>query len=262
VSLVVLSALEQLLTGELPPLPDQAQLGLQQSQNRVAYPSLPVVGGWHVVPLLELDELPAAELCELDAAVVVEELLAPVVVEELLVPVVVEELLVVVVEPPVFVVLDDVLMVVALLPPIDVVVEVEVEVEVRPPAPPLPFPECWPASQPYAPSPANATAADNTRRSGLVIIRTPPIRRAESTVISRCGRPEIEQRVLFVLSEWRSPVALTNGYIVKPAVADSVPPLMAIEEDAPFSFPCQCPSSMVASATSPTLAVADAWITN
>lgn len=45
------------MTGESPPLPVQAQLGLQQSQNRVANPSVPLVGGVHVPELLELDEL-------------------------------------------------------------------------------------------------------------------------------------------------------------------------------------------------------------
>jgi hypothetical protein len=42
----------QLLTGEFPPLPGQAQLGLQQSQNRVANPSVPLVAAVHGVPEL------------------------------------------------------------------------------------------------------------------------------------------------------------------------------------------------------------------
>ena len=37
-------------------MPDQAQLGLQQSQNRVANPGVPVVGGQVVPELVELDE--------------------------------------------------------------------------------------------------------------------------------------------------------------------------------------------------------------
>lgn len=53
---VSVSPPEQLLTGELPPLPGQAQLGLQQSQNRVANPLVPLVGGTHAPELLELDE--------------------------------------------------------------------------------------------------------------------------------------------------------------------------------------------------------------
>jgi hypothetical protein len=56
VALVSVSPAEQLLTGEFPPLPDQAQLGLQQSQNRLAHPSVPLVGGVHVPELLEVDE--------------------------------------------------------------------------------------------------------------------------------------------------------------------------------------------------------------
>jgi hypothetical protein len=48
-------------------LPDQAQLGLQQSQNRVANPGVPVVGG-QVPELLEVDEALEDALLVLDEA--------------------------------------------------------------------------------------------------------------------------------------------------------------------------------------------------
>jgi hypothetical protein len=163
-------------------LPDQAQLGLQQSQNRVAYPALPLVGGTHVAPVLELDEAAAEEL---DAAVV-EELLGPVVVvEELLGPVVAEELSAVddnvVVDPPFVVVVLVVLPPAAVSPPAEVPVEVPVEwlVEGPVPVPPLPplllLAVCEPASQPNTASPANVTAPSDTRKTGLVNMHTPPI---------------------------------------------------------------------------------------
>jgi hypothetical protein len=67
-----LSPLVQLFTGELPPLPLQAQLGLQQSQNRVPYPIVPEVGGHVPGEPLEVEELEDDAVVELEEAAAVE----------------------------------------------------------------------------------------------------------------------------------------------------------------------------------------------
>jgi hypothetical protein len=65
---VLLSPLLQLFASR-PPLPGQAQLGLQQSQNRVANPWVPEVGGQVPGEPLEVLELEDA-VVELDEAAV------------------------------------------------------------------------------------------------------------------------------------------------------------------------------------------------